>query len=383
MEQKFARVINPDGTAEEHFYRRRYRRVSGKWTTRYTAKFTDWHGIRRSFALGENEKKARAKLQDLLNKNESEVDFDTLKAERAARGLTFGKWAAENKSKVSQWHLKPLEDFFGDKLLAVIDDAAVEKYREKRSAEKMIRHGKLAKKTVSPTTINKELSALRKLLRIARKRGIHDKVTAFPMEKEPSRNRTLTAAELKTLLERCPAWLRRMVAMAYETSLSRSDLLELKWQEIDVEQGIIERDRNKTTEHDVQHVIPIVTRELWALIEELQAERRRVRNMDGLVFTVDGQPIPKVLFEYWFRAACKKAGLKNFRFHDLRHCAISRWAAAGIPTAAAMQAAGHKSVASHKKYQNLQRDELRNAFLKLSQNCLQEDPQERKTATSD
>jgi integrase len=383
MEQKFEQVINPDGTPEEYFFRRRYRSVSGKWTRRYTAKFTDWRHIRRTFALGENEKKARAKLQDLLNKNESEVNFDTLKAERAARGLTFGKWAVENKFQVSEWHLNPLVAFFGDRLLSVIDDEAVEKYREKRSADKMIRHGKASKKTVSQTTINKELSTLRKLLRMARKKGIHDKVTVFPIEKEPSRNRTLTAAECKKLLEKCPAWLRRVVAMAYETSLSRSDLLELKWQEIDLEQGLIERARNKTTEHDVQHIIPIVTPELWNLIEELQAERRRVRNMDGLVFTIDGQPIPKVLFEYWFRATCKKAGLKNFRFHDLRHCAISRWAAAGIPTAAAMQAAGHKSVASHKKYQNLQRDELRNAFLKLSQNCLQENPQEKKTAASD
>jgi integrase len=103
--------------------------------------------------------------------------------------------------------------------------------------------------------------------------------------------------------------------MAYETSLSRSDLLELKWQEIDVQQGVIERDRNKTTEHDVQHVIPIVAPELWALIEELQAERRRVRNLDGLAFTMNGQPLPKILFEYWFRVSCKKAGLENFRLH--------------------------------------------------------------------
>ena len=376
MEQKFEQVINTDGTPEEYFFRRRYRSVSGKWTTRYTAKFTDWRGIRRSFALGENEKKARAKLQEQLNKNEAEVDFDSLKAERAARGLTFSKWSAENKSKVSQWHLNALESFFGDKLLTVIDDTAVEKYREKRSTEKMIRHGKLSKKTVSQTTINKEVSALRKLLRMARKKGIHDKVTVFPMAKEPSRSRTLTGVEFKKLLANCPVWLKRVVAMAYETSLSRSDLLELNWREIDVQQGIIQRDRNKSNNHDVQHIIPIVTPELWVLIEELQAERRRIRNMDDLVFTVDGQPISKVLFEYWFRASCKKAGLRNFRFHDLRHCAISRWAAAGIPTAAAMQAAGHKSVASHKKYQNLQLDELRNAFLKLSPNCLQKNLQE-------
>jgi len=95
--------------------------------------------------------------------------------------------------------------------------------------------------------------------------------------------------------------------------------------------------------------------------------------MDAIV---SPRSLPKNLFEYWFRAACKKAGLKNFRFHDLRHCAISRWAAANVPTAAAMLAAGHKSVASYKKYQNLQKAEFRNAFRALSRNCPEENQQE-------
>ena len=95
--------------------------------------------------------------------------------------------------------------------------------------------------------------------------------------------------------------------------------------------------------------------------------------MDAIV---SPRSLPKNLFEYWFRAACKKAGLKNSRFHDLRHCAISRWAAANVPTAAAMLAAGHKSVASYKKYQNLQKAEFRNAFRALSRNCPEENQQE-------
>jgi integrase len=89
------------------------------------------------------------------------------------------------------------------------------------------------------------------------------------------------------------------------------------------------------------------------LISELQAERRRVPNVDGLVLTIDGQPIDENKFEYHFRAARKAAKIKDFTFHDLRHCAITRWAVAGVPTAAAMLAAGHSSVASHKRYQNL------------------------------
>ena len=49
--------------------------------------------------------------------------------------------------------------------------------------------------------------------------------------------------------------------------------------------------------------IPILTPELKAIVLELQAERRRVPNVDGLVLTIDGQLINKVLFEYHFRKA--------------------------------------------------------------------------------
>jgi integrase len=76
----------------------------------------------------------------------------------------------------------------------------------------------------------------------------------------------------------------------------------------------------------------------------LQAERRKLPNVDNLLLTINGQPIDKLKFEYDFRKARKAAEIKNFNFHDLRHCAITRWAAAGVPTAAAMLAAGHSSV---------------------------------------
>jgi integrase len=141
--------------------------------------------------------------------------------------------------------------------------------------------------------------------------------------------------------------------------------------------------KNNRKKTGVAQAIPIVTPELQAVITELRGERKRIPNASGLLFTIDGQPIPKNLFEYWFRAACKKAGVKNFRFHDLRHCAISRWAAANVPTAVAMLASGHKSVASHKKYQNLQKAKLKSAFQNLSRNCPEEIEQEmEKSATA-
>jgi len=75
---------------------------------------------------------------------------------------------------------------------------------------------------------------------------------------------------------------------------------------------------------------------LKALIAELQTERRKLPNVDGLVFTLDGQTIDEFKLEYHFRRVRKAAGIKHFTFHDFRHCAITRWGAEGIPTAAAM-----------------------------------------------
>jgi integrase len=365
MNQKFECI-------EKHLYRRQYQTATGGWSTLYYAIFVDWKGIRRHFPLGEHLDRARNKLGEYRRKNDAEFDFDKDKTEREAREMTFSKWlAACAKSESDKRHLKHLEAFLGDVALSGISDDHVKKYREKRSGEKIVRHGNASKKLLSQTTINKEISTLRKFLRLARKKGFADKVTEFKMAPEKSRKRILTDDEYKVLLENCPAWLRRACVMAWETCLSRSDLLALTWEEINLKESLIElkNDRAKT---GAEQAIPIVTPELKALLAELQAERRRLPNVDGIVLTMDGKLIDELKFEYWFRKSREDAGIKNFMFHDFRHCAITRWAAAGIPTAAAMIAAGHKSVQSHKKYQNLQRDHLKNGFQTLLTSCLHE-----------
>jgi integrase len=183
------------------------------------------------------------------------------------------------------------------------------------------------------------------------------------------------------LIENSPAWLRRAIAMGWETALSRSDLFHLTWSEIDLRQGIIELKDGRAKTGNPQ-AVPILTPELTALIAELQTERRRVPNVDGLVLTMDGKPIDKVCFEYHFRAARKAAKIKDFTFHDLRHCAITRWAAAGVPTAAAMLAAGHSSVASHKRYQNLTKSDLKAGFQNLFPICSRENSEVEESAAS-
>jgi integrase len=243
-----SRDENGNLVPERYLYRRRYSKSSGKPVTRFYALFTDWQGIRRRFPLGDKLENARRNLAAYLRKNDAEVDFDKEKAERKAKGMTFGKWAAQCQ-KSDHAHVRlHLEPFFGSMPLARIDDDAVRDYRKERAAETVIRHKKKSKKLVTQTTINKEVATLRKLLRLARKKGYSDSVTGFEMAPEKNRKRVLSGEEYTKLLAKCPAWLRRACTMAWETALSRSDLLALTWDEIDLKEGIIalKNDRAKT-----------------------------------------------------------------------------------------------------------------------------------------
>lgn len=237
-------LVHFDGeeSVTPRLYRRTYFTAAGKARTRFYGVFTDWEGIRRKVSADKDLKGAVRKIYDIDKKNHAEVDFDALKQKHETRGMTFSKFVAqcpEPMRLMAAWHLKHLGAFFGSTPLAQICDDDVIDYRKKRAGETVIRHGEKSVRPVSQTTINKEVGTLRKFLRLARKKGFTDKVTEFKMEGESPRNRVLSSEEYSALLENSPNWLRRAIAMAWETALSRSDLFRLTWNEIDTAEGII------------------------------------------------------------------------------------------------------------------------------------------------
>ena len=70
---------------------------------------------------------------------------------------------------------------------------------------------------------------------------------------------------------------------------------------------------------------------LAEVLEELDREPKKLTSVHGagLVFTRDGKPIGKNALRKAFDAAREAAGVKDFHFHDFRHCAVTRWALAG------------------------------------------------------
>src|SRR5678816_4882014 len=61
----------------------------------------------------------------------------------------------------------------------------------------------------------------------------------------------------------------------------------------------------------------------------------------------------------------RKAGIKDLRFHDLRHCAATNPRRAGVDTVTAMKIVGHKSEKMHRRYNSVSESDLSAAARKL------------------
>ena len=66
-----------------------------------------------------------------------------------------------------------------------------------------------------------------------------------------------------------------------------------------------------------------------------------------------------------FAAACRRAGIKGLRLHDLRHTASTNLRRAGVDTMTAMKIVGHKSEQMHRRYNTIQPEDLHEAAQKF------------------
>jgi integrase len=81
------------------------------------------------------------------------------------------------------------------------------------------------------------------------------------------------------------------------------------------------------------------------------------------VFTYMGQPIRTI--RWAFNKGCAKAGIENFRLHDLRHCFVSNTYRAGVPIPTIQAITGHKSLIMFMRYNKVQPEDLKAAISKM------------------
>jgi len=211
--------------------------------------------------------------------------------------------------------------------------------------QKIAQHRDERLKEVAPATVIRELSYFSSIITFARKEwgiNIDNPVALVARPKNPEgRSRILDEAETSALLEalkptgRRSIWMLPLVKLALETAMRRSELLGLRWEDIDLQKRTLFL---KLTKNGTSRTVPLSTHAIQILTE-------MPRNIDGRVF-----PITHEVVSQAFNRARKQAGIKDVRFHDLRHMAITKLAEK-LPNLMELSAvSGHKSLAMLKRY---------------------------------
>ncbi|MAR56946.1 MAG: integrase [Rickettsiales bacterium] len=220
-----------------------------------------------------------------------------------------------------------------------------------------------------PATVNRYLSALNHVINTAiDKWGWLDANPIKKIEKprEPrGRVRFLSDAEREALLTACVLEekkpLHLIVVFALSTGARKSEILGLKRKDVDLQ-------RQVAVAYDTKNGDPRQLY-LWDKLVEMLAEWLEYcpRKSPFVFCSRNGTPIN---IEVEWRRAMARAGITDFRFHDLRHTAASYMAMNGASPSDIAEALGHKSYDMVKRYSHLSKTHVAKVVTSTSEKML-------------
>jgi len=196
---------------------------------------------------------------------------------------------------------------------------------------------------VSNATVNRMLALLRSILRVAASEW--DWLPSSPSVKllrEPSRRiRYLSSAQAIRLLTELPPHLSAMAAFSLATGLRRSNVTGLTWSQIDLKKKLARFDADQMKAGNPQ-IIPLNPDAMRILLT-----RKNIHPV--FVFTYKGNRIFQASTAAWYKAL-RRAGIQDFRWHDLRHTWASWHVQNGTPLLALQELGGWESTEMVRKY---------------------------------
>lgn len=239
-----------------------------------------------------------------------------------------------------------MESPLGQYAPANLNKRAMASWRDKRLKE------------VSGSTVNRELNLIGHVIEKARAEWgielVENPVHQIERPKNaPARERRFREGEEAKLMEAIRTarnqYLHATVVLALETAMRQAEIVNLKWEFVDITRRRIHLVVSKdfSTKNGSGRVIPLSTK----AVEVLQ----------GLGPLTTGRVFPDLTTEALKRAfirATKRAGLDDFHFHDLRHEATSRLFEKGLNIAEVRGITGHKSLSSLERYVHMDTSKL-------------------------
>ncbi|CQJ56585.1 integrase family protein [Yersinia enterocolitica] len=341
------------------------------------ADFTAPDGKRIKQSLGTEDKRQAQELHDRLKSEQWRIerlgDFPDVTFDDACL-----RWLEEkahkksldaDKGRIGFWliHFQGvlLKSISEAKIYAAVSKMTNRKHRDnwESKASSLRKRGDVVdpfvEVPVSISTKAKHLALMKAIMRAAERdwkwieRG---PVIKVPQERG-KRVRWLEPHEAIRLINECSEPLKSIVVFALATGLRRSNIVDLQWQDVDLQRKVawIHPEESKSGQAIGVALNDTACRLLrdqvgnhkkWVFVHQKSSTKSdgtkaaEVRKM-----RVDGNTA--------WRLALKRAGIDNFRFHDLRHTWASWLVQAGVPLTVLQEMGGWESIEMVQRYAHL------------------------------
>lgn len=308
-------------------------------------------GKRIQQSTGTSDKIAAQRLHDKLKSDLwNTTHLDTKPEKRWIEAVL--RWLTESQHKRSlnddkvhlRWldpHLKTLT--LNEITRDVIDKLAVIKQQE----------------GCKPATVNRMLALVRAILRKAEREWEWiDKAPVIRLFKEDNKRiRWITQEEAARLIKELPSHLADMATFSLVTGLRQSNVTGLQWSDVDLikRHALIHADQAKG-----KKAIPVPLND-----DAIAVIRKQIGKHNQFVFTFNGSRIIQCNTKAW-RKALKRAGIQNFRWHDLRHSWASWHVQSGTSLQELQQLGGWSSFDMVLRYAHLSSDHLLKAAKRIN-----------------
>ena len=285
----------------------------------------------------------------------------------AAEAIPFEKFADEflelySKQNKKSWKgdeflLSGLKAHFKGEMLQGIGPEKVERFKAAKKVE------------VSPATVNRYLACLRTMFNKAVDWGKLETSplrTVKKLKEAGGRERILTAEEAARLTRAAAPCIRPVLVVALNTGMRRTEILSLKWKNVDLARAYILIEESKSGK---PRKIPMNA----AVIEALRAIPR---DSEFVFYNPETKSHVKDV-KTAFHAACRRAkkdpedeedpGIVGLRFHDLRHTAASKMIEAGVDLVTVSNILGHASIQMTMRYAHPTPENMRLAVDRLAE----------------
>ena len=230
------------------------------------------------------------------------------------------------------------EELGGDRSIAEITELDISAYRNKRLS------------LVTAGSVRRELVLISGLFQTARNewglRGLRNPVGGIKMPPDsPSRSRRLNPCEKELLITESKGvpHLHLAIQLALQTGMRQSEILKLSYADLDFDRHLI---LVKDTKNGDDRIIPMAG-DIEALLRPSYAE-------NSPIFRISQSGLQQA-----FRKLIKRCELKDLRFHDLRHEALSSFFEAGLSLPEVKLLSGHRTVDQLMRYSHAHMTEIK------------------------